>query len=725
MSGATPTARAASDANSKAREPRDAKRSLDALFRPRSVAVIGASRRRGSIPGEVFHNLISCGFPGPIYPINPSARAIQSIRAYPSIHDVPDEIDLAVIVIPQPGVLDAVDACAKRGVRGLVVITAGFAESGEEGRKVQEELVRRVRSHGIRMLGPNCLGLLNTDPTAPLNATFAPTWPPAGPVAIASQSGAVGLTLLDYAKNLGIGISHFASTGNKAELSGNDLLEYWEDDPATRVVLLYLESLGNPIRFMEIARRISRKKPILVVKSGRTATGARAASSHTGALAGMEVAVDALLGQAGVIRTDTMEELFDLTTLLANQPVPMGNRVAILTNAGGPGIMASDVCESRGLELPALSPHTIASLRAFLPPAASVGNPVDMLAGAPAESYERALRLCLADDRIDSLLVLFVPPIVTEATDVAEAIRRAARDAKKPIQVCLLGIHGVPAALETLRTAKVPAYAFPEGAVLALARAVRYGQWLKRPEGRVPELANVSKESARAILEGHKPGWLAPGDVREILSAYGIRTPKTMFVKSASEAARAQESMGCTVAIKLVSQDLQHKTDVGGVFLNISSSDGAQVAFESMEKALTARGLREKMDGAIVQEMVTGGVESYVGMTQAPGFGALLGFGSGGVNVELWKDVVFRVHPLTEVDAREMLEKIRGKPLLDGFRGAAPADKDALVDAILRVDRMVGDNPEIQELDINPLFALPPGLGVFAIDARIRIGKRR
>ncbi len=699
--------------------------SLDALFRPRSVAVIGASRRRGSIAGEVFHNLVSCGFPGPVYPVNPASRAVQSVRAYPSVEEVPDDVDLAVLVVPQPSVLETVLACARKRVGGLVVITAGFAEVGAEGRRLQDELVDLVRSHGMRMLGPNCLGLLNTDPAVQLNATFAPTWPPPGPVAIASQSGAVGLALLDYAKDLGIGISQFASTGNKAELSGNDLLEFWEDDPATRVILLYLESFGNPVRFMEIARRVSHKKPILAVKSGRTAAGARAASSHTGALAGMDVAVDALLGQAGVIRTDTMEELFDLTVLLANQPVPAGPRVAILTNAGGPGIMASDVCESRGLELPDLSAQTVDALRAFLPKAASVGNPVDMLASAPAESYERALRILLGDERIDAVLVLFVPPIVTEATEVAEAIRRAAHGATKPVQVCLLGTHGVPAAHATLRNAKVPAYAFPEGAVLALARAVRYGQWLRRPEGRAPELADISLERARAIIDRQEPGWLSPVDVRELLSAYGIRVPETRLVTNATEAALAQEAMGCPVALKLVSRDIVHKTEVGGVFLHLSSPDDVRHAFQSMEERLVARGLREKMDGAIVQEMVTGGVEAYVGMTQAPGFGALLGFGTGGVNVELWKDVAFRVHPLTDIDARDMLEQIRGKPLLDGFRGAPPTDKEALVDAIHRVDRMVGDLPEIQELDLNPLIALPPSRGVVAIDARVRVGTRR
>lgn len=697
---------------------------LDALFRPRSVAVIGASRKRGSIAGELFHNLLLSGFPGPIYPVNPAARSVQSVRAYPSILDIPDEVDLAVVVVPQRVAMKAVEDCAKKGVRGIVLITAGFAEVGPEGRALQQEIARVVRESGMRMLGPNCLGLLNTDPAVRLNATFAPTWPPTGSVAIASQSGALGISLLDYARNLGIGISMFASTGNKADISGNDLLEYWEGDDATRLIVLYLESFGNPVRFMEIARRVSKKKPILVVKSGRTAAGARAASSHTGALAGMDVAVDALLGQAGVIRADTMDELFLLAGLLTNQPVPQGNRVAILTNAGGLGIMASDACESRGLELPELSANTIESLHAFLPRAASIANPVDMLASASAEDYERSLQLLLRDERIDSVIVLFVPALVTEAADMARAVVRAASGNQKPVLVCPVGTHGVPEALRILREAKIPTYAFPEDAAVALTHAVRYGQWLKKPAGVVPELSDVSRERARAVLEGRQAGWLSADEVRALLEAYGIRMPRSRVVRSAGEAEEAARAFGGKVAVKLVSREIQHKTEVGGVKLGLSTPEEASRAFDEIRAGLQARGLVDKMDDALVQEMITGGVETYVGSTEAPGFGMLVAFGIGGINVELWKDVVFRVHPLTDLDAREMLEQIRGRALLEGFRGMPPADKEALVSAILRVDRLVGDNPEIRELDINPLVALPPGEGVVAIDARIRIEPR-
>ncbi len=700
-------------------------RSLDRLFRPRSIAVIGASRHRGNIAGEVFHNLVSHGFPGPVYPVNPASRAVQSVRAYASIRDIPDEVDLAVLVVPQRFVLESVEECLERGVRALVVITAGFAEVGAEGKRQQDELLRRVRERGARMLGPNCLGLLNTDPAVEVNATFAPTWPPPGVVAIASQSGAVGLALLDCARELGIGISQFASTGNKADLSGNDLLEYWEDDPGTRVILLYLESFGNPKRFMEIARRVSRKKPIVVVKSGRTAAGARAASSHTGALAGMDVAVDALLGQAGVLRTDTMEELFDLTVLLANQPVPAGPRVAILTNAGGPGIMASDACESRGLTIAALSPLTVESLRAFLPGAASANNPVDMLASASEEDYERAARIVLRDPDVDALLVLFVPTIVTEAKAMAAAVERAAKDATKPILASVIGTHGVPEALAALRAARIPAYAFPEPAVLALSRAVRYGSWLARPQGVAPSLDRIDARTARAAFPAGREGWLTPDAVRALLEAYGLRGPTETVVHDADTAVAAAERIGYPVALKLVSKEIVHKTEVGGVLLDLGDADAVRNAYRKLEQNLADRGLMRAMDGALVQEMVRGGVETYVGMAEAPGFGALLAFGIGGVNVEVWKDVVFRVHPLTDVDAREMLDQIRARVLLDGFRGALPVDKNALAEAILRVDRLVADFPEIRELDLNPLLALPEGRGVVALDARIRVGTPR
>jgi acetyl coenzyme A synthetase (ADP forming)-like protein len=700
---------------------------LDAIFRPRSVAVIGASRRRPSIGAEVFHNLLASGFTGPVYPVNAKTTVVQSVHAYPSILQIPGPVDLAVLAVPRDQVLPTVDECAAKGVRGMVILTAGFAETGAAGRALQDQLRQRVRAHGIRLVGPNCLGVLNTEQGFQLNATFAPNWPPAGNVAIASQSGAIGLALLDYARDLGIGIRHFASMGNKADISGNDLLEYWEDDPGTRVILLYLESLGNPARFMEIARRVSRKKPILVVKSGRTAAGARAASSHTGALAGMDVAVDALLGQAGVVRADTIEELFGLTRLLANQPVPRGPRVAIVTNAGGPGIMASDAAESQGLAMARLSETTTSALRSFLPAEAAVANPVDMIASAPSASYEKAIHLVLGDDGVDSLLVLFVPPVVTEASDVADAIRRAAATATKPVLACILGTQGVDLALSTLHQGKFPAYAFPEDAIAALARAVRYGQLRQRPEAAPWQPAGISPERARQVIAAGGAGgeagrWLEPAEVSELLSAYGLRLPRAITATSVDDAMAKATQLGFPLALKLVSKTITHKTEVGGVQLGLKNIDEVAGAYRRIEARLAELGQRASFDGVLLQQMVTGGVEAYLGMTQAPGFGALLGFGMGGIAVEVWKDVAFRVHPLTPTDAEEMIDQIRGKVLLQGFRGAPAADRAALIGAILRVSRLVGDVPEIQEMDINPLMAMPKGQGVIAVDARIRVG---
>lgn len=702
---------------------------LDCIFKPRTIAVIGASRRRGSIGAEVFHNLIAAGFPGPVYPVNAHADVVQSVRAYRSLQDLPGEVDLAVVVVPKHLVLGAVDDSAAKGVKGIVVLTAGFGEVGEEGRELQARLHAKVVSHGMRMVGPNCLGVVNTHPQVRLNATFAPTWPPVGCVAIASQSGAVGLALLDYARDLGIGISQFASMGNKADVSGNDLLEYWEDSPDTRVIALYLESLGNPARFMQIAKRVSRKKPIVVVKSGRTEAGARAAASHTGALAGMDIAVDALLRQAGVMRTDTIEQLFDLVTLLSNQPVPAGNRVAILTNAGGPAIMASDSAESHGLMLSRLSPETIATLKSTLPAEAAVNNPVDMLASAPAAAYEDCLRLLLNDENVDVVFVLFVPPLVTEATAVAEAICRAIVGANKPLVVCLLGTDAVRPGRQILRDAHVPTYGFPESAVGALASTVHYRRFLEQPRAQNVPLLGIDTLRAKLVIARvrarSEEGWLSGEEARELLGAYGVNMPKTATVSSRDDAFTAASKIGYPVALKLLSRSIVHKTEVNGVQLNVRGPEELKRAYDAIELGAKATSKPDAMDGVLIQQMMVGGVEMYVGMTEAPGFGALLAFGAGGVAIEVFRDVAFRVHPLTDVDAYDMVEHVRAKALLRGFRGAPAADQAALVEAILRIDRMIAECPEIRELDVNPLVALPVGQGVVALDARVRFGAPR
>jgi acetyl coenzyme A synthetase (ADP forming)-like protein len=695
---------------------------LDAVLKPRSVAVVGASNRPASVGGEIFRNLIRSSFTGAVYPINNASSVVQSVRAYPSLAEVPDEVELVIVAVPRAAVLSVVEDSIARGVRGMVIITAGFSETGGEGAALQDRVLELTRSAGIRLIGPNCLGVLNTDEAVRLNATFAPTWPQTGNIAFLSQSGALGVAILDYADSLGIGIRQFVSVGNKADVSGNDMLEYWEADPGTEVILLYLESFGDPRRFMELARRIGRSKPIIAVKSGRTEAGARAASSHTGSLAGRDVAVEALLSQAGVIRTDTIEELFDVAMLLANQPVPQGNRVAILTNAGGPGIMASDACSSRGLEIPKLSPEVEQELRSFLPGEASVRNPVDLLAGADAQAVERSLALLLEDDVIDAVIVLFVPPIFTDATAVADSIRSAAVGTDKPVLTCFMGTHGVPAALSSLREGRFPSYAFPEDASLALVRAVRYGGWLAREQDEPPHYADISTDHAvEAVRSNPRDGWLPPQEVNHVLMDYGIAVPASVFADSPDEAAEAAEYVGFPVAVKLMSDTVVHKTDVGGVVTSLENAEAVRHAFEAIRGHLAELGRETEMAGVQVQSMVQG-VELLVGSSRDEKFGPLISFGVGGVNVELWRDVVFRVNPLTATDAREMLDEIRGAKLLDGFRGSPPADREALIDTLLRLSRMVGDLPEILEIDINPLIALPPGEGVVAVDARIRVG---
>jgi acetyl coenzyme A synthetase (ADP forming)-like protein len=711
---------------------------LDAILRPRSIAVIGASRERGTIGAELFHNLIAHDFAGAVYPVNPRAPVVQSVRAYSDLSQLPGPVDLALVAVPAAQVLEAVRACGAHGVQGVVVISAGFKEVGDEGAARERELVEVVRAHGMRLVGPNCLGVVNTEPAVRLDATFAPVFPPPGKVAFSSQSGALGLAILETATQLNLGISHFVSIGNKADVSSNDLIEYWERDPGTAVILLYLESFGNPRRFTRIARRVARRKPIVIVKSGRTRAGVRAAMSHTGSLAGTDKAVDALCVQSGVIRTDTIEELFDVAMLVAHQPIPRGRRVGIVTNAGGPGIMASDACESHGLEVPELGPETLEGLLAFLPREAGVRNPVDMIASARPESFERAVRLVAGDPGIDAVLVIYVPPIVTLPEEVAQAIVRGAAAAgreaaargvpAKPVLACFMGSHGVPDALRSLSESDVPSYTFPESAAIALARVADYGVWLAKPEGRLPELDGIdgsrADEAIAAALQRAAPGapaWLRPAEVRALLGAYGIASPEQAVAADADTAAAAARRIGFPVAVKLVSDAVTHKSDVGGVVLGLDDEAGVRAAFEGIAARVRAAGRARDMQGVVVQAMVRDGIEAIVGVTHDPSFGPMLMFGLGGTHVELLKDVVFRLPPITDLDAAEMVRAPRGFPLLQSYRGGPAADIAALEMLLLRVSQLVGDHPEIVEMDLNPIKALAPGRGCRVVDARIAV----
>lgn len=697
-------------------------KSLLPIFFPRSVAVIGASRTPGSIGNRLFRNLFRADFAGVVYPVNPTAETVNAVRAYPTVLDVPDPVDLAVIVVPAKHVKEVVQQCADKGVRGLVVISAGFSEVGGVGAELEDEVLSMVRNAGMRMVGPNCMGVLNTDIAVKLDATFAPSFPPTGNVAMSSQSGALGIAILDYARRNNLGISTFVSVGNKADISGNDLLLYWEDDPATDVIVLYLESFGNPRRFGRIARRIARKKPIVAVKSGRTQSGSRAASSHTGALASLDVAVEALFRQSGVIRTSTLEELFDVTGLLASQPLPGGRRVAVVTNAGGPGILAADAIEANGLVLPEFSDDLQQQLRMGLPAEASTRNPVDLIASAGPEQYEHCLDVLLQSDEIDSVIGIFIPTTEGGGTDVARAVREVtvAHAGSKTMMAVVMQPDGIGGAL-TSDTMSIPSYQFPEDAALALARAAKYAEWKRRPVGSFPSFDDIDAKSIRALVDGamnrlgSDGGWLTPEEVDRVLEAVGLAIPRGSVVTTAPEAQELARDIGRPVVLKVVSPSALHKSDVGGIALNVEGDARVEAAFDQVTSAVP------DPEGVLVQEMVPGGHEVLVGMTTDPNFGPLIVFGLGGVFVELLGDVSFRIHPLSDLDASEMVREIKTARLLQGFRGMPEGDLAAVEEALLRISRLVEILPELEEMDLNPVLVQPPGQGAVVVDARMRV----
>jgi acetyl coenzyme A synthetase (ADP forming)-like protein len=692
-------------------------RSVERLLRPRSIAVVGAGRRPGSIGHALLQNLLDSGFTGDLFPVHPTAERIADLRAHPSVRDIPSDVDLAIIAVPAAAVWNVVDDCGTKGVRCLVVITAGFAETGGAGLDAERELVHRAHAYGMRMVGPNCMGIMNTDPSIRMNATFAPFRPVPGRVAFSSQSGALGIAMLEEADRLGLGISSFVSVGNKADISGNDLLRFWEQDPLTDVVLLYLESFGNPRKFSRVARQVARTKPVIAVKSGRSQAGTRAASSHTAALASADIAVDALFRQTGVIRVDTLQQLFDVAQVLAHQPLPSGNRVAIVGNAGGPGILVADAAESIGLEVPELSPAAQAQLRSFVAAAAAVQNPVDLVASASAEEFEGAMRVVLAEEGIDAVIVVFIPPLVTKPDDVASAIARATADATKPTLAVFLATEDAPEALRS-GPRVVPTFRYPEPAAHALGHAVAYARWLARPEGRVPELPGLDTAAARALvataLGSHPDGtWLDPVSAVALLSAYGIPVANSRRVASAGEAMATAAELGFPVALKAAG-DIIHKTDLGAVRLGLETADAVHDAYVAMESSLGAT-----MGGAVLQSMVSSGVETIVGVLHDPSFGPLVMFGSGGTAVELFADRAVRILPLTDLDVAELVRSTRGSPLLFGYRGGAPVDVAGLEALVHRVGRLVDDVPEIAEMDLNPVIVSASGAVV--VDAKIRL----
>ncbi len=672
--------------------------SLRPFFEPKSVAVIGASSRRGTIGGELFRNILTGDFAGAAYPINAKGEPVGGVPAYTSIDEVPADVDLAVVCVPGAAVLDAAESALQRGVKALCVISAGFAEVGREGLERQERLLALVRAHGARLIGPNCLGIAAAGPR--LNATFAGRQFPPGRAAFSSQSGALGIALLEQAEARGLGLSSFVSIGNKADVSSNDLLEYWEDDDATDLILLYLESFGNPRKFARIASRVARSKPILAMRSGVSRVGARAASSHTAALAGSDAAVEALFRQAGVLRARTLEELIDTSVLLSSQPLPLGNRVAVVTNAGGIGILCADACDTAGLALPELTEETRAALAEFLPSEASTANPVDLLGSANGETYAKALPILLADPGIDAVIAIFVLTVVASTDEVCAEIQRAGAGSEKPVVPVVMSAEGTPAG----------GFAYPESAARALGLVAQRAAWLRRPAGAVPALARLDAVAARALVDdalaNEEDVWLDPSHTRALLEAYGLPLVPERLAADPLEAVDAAFDIGFPVVVKTAAAGA-HKTESGGVALDLRNDTEVNAAVRRIGAPV------------VVQPFLKGSVELLAGVVQDPVFGPLVAFGPGGTLAELIGSARFALAPLTDVDVEIAMTTGKAARLIAGWRGAPPADQAALGDLLHRLSRLAVDLPEVAELDLNPVLAQEHGC--VAVDARVRL----
>lgn len=696
-----------------------ARSSVDPLFRPRSVVVVGASRQKHTIGWEILHNLLTCEFQGEVAPVNPAAPVVHSLRCYATVEEVPGPVDLAVLVVPSRHALAAAESCGRKGVRALIVITAGFKEVGEGGARLETELVEVARRYGMRVVGPNCMGVINTDPAVNLQATFSATRPLAGNIAFSSQSGALGEAVLALTRDLGLGLSSFVSLGNKADVSGNDLIEYWEHDPRTKVILMYLESFGNPARFVQIAQRVTRTKPILAVKAGRTEAGARAAASHTGSLAGADIGADSLLAQAGVIRASSIEELFVYASALSTQPIPKGTRVAILTNSGGPGILATDACVQTGLDIATISDGTRAAIRAVLPPEATGVNPIDMIAGAGGTSYEACLRALASDDQVDAIIAIFTSLEMFDNMGVAQGILKGIEGSGKPVLVVFMGRAGAAEAVSLLKSRGLPVFTFPEDAVSALHALVRYRAWLDRPVGATRVFEDLDRQAiADVIAEVRAAGrrQLTLAEAMRVIAAAGIPLAPWVEVADPDAASAAAEGFGCPVALKVSSAGIVHKSDAGGVTLHLANAAAVGAAARDMLRVVRQA---DPDASLIVQRMARPAHEVILGASTDPKYGPLLMFGLGGIFVEVLEDVTFRVHPISDVDAAEMVRSIRAFPILDGARGGLKAYLPAIEEALQRLSFLLSVFPEIHDVDLNPFMAGGSAKDAMAVDARI------
>jgi acetate---CoA ligase (ADP-forming) len=695
---------------------------LEYIFKPQSIAVIGATSVKGKIGHELLHNLISYEFNGKVFPVNPKRSVIHSIKAYSTVRDVPDAVDCAVIVVPREKVLKTVDQCGEKGVRGLIVITAGFRETGPIGAGLEEELIEKVKKYNMRMIGPNCFGVINARPDFMMDATFSKVRPLAGKIGFVSQSGAMGEAILALATEMHLGFSLFVSVGNKADVHSIDVLEYLGDDPDTEIILLYLEDFGNPRDFSNLARSITRKKPVIAVKAGTTTKGMQAASSHTGALAGSDVSIEALFEQTGILRVGSIQQMFDVASSLARMPIPKGNRVGIVTNAGGPGIIATDSLINFGLDLPDYSIATQKKIKPILPPDTPIGNPLDLIAGAGHKEFEKALHAVFHDKNVDSVFAIFVPPITVDQEAVANAVVNTAKDHDKPIVACFMGVGLESIGLEILRTNNIPSFVFPESAARTLSNVDKYRRWLARPEGEFKQF-EVKKKKVQHIIKKAESKEIIGESALDILEAYGFPIAPYTYAYSIEEAVKMAKKIGYPVAMKINTPEILHKTDKGAVKLDLRNPNEIKSAYTDLQKTVKAELKRGEKFSVVIQEMVSGGVETVIGMSTDPAFGPVIMFGLGGIFVEVMKDVSFKINPLSDLDAREMIQSLRGVKLLTGFRGSEPVNMKVLMDSILRISQLVTDFHEITELDINPFIISSSPKTTKAVDARFIIKK--
>ena len=696
---------------------------LDKIMKPRAIAVVGASTKPHTIGSDIMKRLQEYGFTGDIYPVNPKGGIIEGLQAYPSVLDIPGEVDLAIIVVNAKFVLQTIDQCHEKGIGGLCVISAGFKETGHEGMELEQALLKKVRDYGMRCVGPNCLGVVNTHPSVRMDGCFAESLPQRGDIGFVSQSGALGGGILNILKDLNLCFAQFISIGNQADFNAETAIEYWENDEDVKQILLYMESIQNPANFRQLATRISKKKPILALKAGRSAAGASAASSHTGSLAGADKAANALLMQSGVIREYSLENLFATAKVFSNCPIPKGDRVAIVTNSGGPGIMATDAVCEYGMQMAQLTEETKATLRSFLPAAASVKNPVDMIASAPIEHYKKTLETVIADDNVDMIVVIYLPFLGLKDIDVAKAVMEIkAANSQKPIVGVFMTTSSFFEQLSEMDV-NVPFFMYAEQAVDGLNRLNQQRLWTQKPDGVTP-VYDVNKTLAKSIMQAALDDGrdqLTTRESMDVLEVYGIRICQSGFAKDIEEAVALANRIGYPVVMKMTSKTTSHKTDVGGVRVNIQSEEALRAEYADLIEKLRERNLLEGLEGVIVQEMVKGNREMVCGIATDPQFGPMMMFGLGGVFIEVMKDVTFRMAPLTDQDAMDMITGVKAYGLLQGARGTTPAQMPQLQESLLRLSQLVGDFPAIEELDINPLIISEKNGEGIAVDGRIKL----